>query len=69
VSTPVVAPFGHVSNEKREAAVGLVLTPTAEKAPQVKPVAVGGGVGSLTPEEAVTAVNGYDNKKVCEKNV
>ncbi len=66
---PVVEPVPQVSNEKREPADGLVATPEAEKAPQVSPVIVGGGVGSVTPLEAVTAVNGYEAKKACEKTL
>jgi len=47
----------------------LAPTPTAEKDPKVTPVAVGGGVGSLTPEVVVTAENGYKALKACEKTL
>jgi len=58
VSTAVVAPVGHAVNENRSPAVDAVDVPTAVNEPEETPVAVGVGVGSMTPDVAVKAVNG-----------
>src|SRR5437868_15044521 len=55
-STP---PSAFEVNEKRDAALGFADKPTEENEPNVTPVAVGGGVGSVVPELAVTDAKSY----------
>jgi hypothetical protein len=50
ISDPVVAPNDQSVKLNLALAFGLTGVPTAEKLPNVKPVAVGTGVGSVVPD-------------------
>jgi len=59
----------HPANENTPPAEGAVPVPTAEKEPNVSPVAVGGGVGSVGPVVDVTLEKGYIPLNACEKTL
>ena len=64
-SRPLLPPSGCAVKEKRTVALGLAEAPTEVNAPNVKPATVGGGVGSVRPELAVTCVKSYVAVKDC----